>query len=344
MTENSTARLRPGDWVRVRTVEEIAATLDDRGQLDGLPMMPEMLAFVGRRCRVASRAEAACATDQVTAIRRLRNVVHLEGLRCNGVDHGQCQSGCLIFWHEAWLESVDATLSQVRSAEAATSDLLPLLQLATQDSPAGEQRRFRCQATQLWQASEKLPVWNPSQYLRQITANGVAVGRVATSVLATLAQKIGQRLRGRPTHVAEGHRTPVRRLGLTVGELVEVRPLAEIEPTLDKHGNNRGLWFDPQMANYCGRKFRVAQSIERMIDEGSGRLIELKTPTVTLESVVCDGCWHRFCSREARLFWRETWLKRVTNPAQESDSPSPHISPATVGSLGSAPAPAAVRD
>ena len=40
--------LRPGEVVRVRSASEIFATLDDRGTLDGLPFMPEMLKYCGR--------------------------------------------------------------------------------------------------------------------------------------------------------------------------------------------------------------------------------------------------------------------------------------------------------
>jgi hypothetical protein len=40
--------LSPGEVVRVRTASEIFATLDDRGALDGLPFMPEMLKYCGR--------------------------------------------------------------------------------------------------------------------------------------------------------------------------------------------------------------------------------------------------------------------------------------------------------
>ena len=44
--------LKVGDLVEVRSAEEIRATLDENGELDGLPFMPEMLAFCGRRLTV----------------------------------------------------------------------------------------------------------------------------------------------------------------------------------------------------------------------------------------------------------------------------------------------------
>ena len=47
----NSADLRAGEWVRVRSKEEILATLDNNGQLEGLPFMPEMFAFCGREFR-----------------------------------------------------------------------------------------------------------------------------------------------------------------------------------------------------------------------------------------------------------------------------------------------------
>ena len=39
------AKLRVGDWVEVRSKDEILSTLDSDGRLDGMPFMPEMFAF-----------------------------------------------------------------------------------------------------------------------------------------------------------------------------------------------------------------------------------------------------------------------------------------------------------
>lgn len=54
--------LRVGEVVEVRSEEEILATLDERGELDGLPFMPEMLQFCGRRFGVDKRAMKLCDT------------------------------------------------------------------------------------------------------------------------------------------------------------------------------------------------------------------------------------------------------------------------------------------
>ena len=52
--------LRHGDVVEVASAAEILATLDEQGKLDGLPFMPEMLQYCGRRFTVDERAEKIC--------------------------------------------------------------------------------------------------------------------------------------------------------------------------------------------------------------------------------------------------------------------------------------------
>src|SRR6516164_9485754 len=89
--------LRAGDWVEVRTKDEILRSLDNKGRLDGLPFMPKMFEYCGKRFRVFKRAHKTCDTVNPVAGRRLDSTVHLE-LRCNGRAYGGCQAACLIFW------------------------------------------------------------------------------------------------------------------------------------------------------------------------------------------------------------------------------------------------------
>src|SRR5262245_42684192 len=97
-------RLRAGDWVEVRGKDEILATLDVRGGLEGLPFMPEMFQYCGRQLEVSKRAHKTCDPSRGLQARRLSNCVHLSDIRCDGEAHGGCQAGCLIFWKEAWLK------------------------------------------------------------------------------------------------------------------------------------------------------------------------------------------------------------------------------------------------
>src|SRR5258705_13858251 len=96
--------LRAGDWVEVRSAPEILATLDERGCLEGLPFMPEMLAACGKRFRVFKSAHKGCDTIKTSASFRMADAVHLLGQRCDGGAHGGCQARCLIYWKDAWLK------------------------------------------------------------------------------------------------------------------------------------------------------------------------------------------------------------------------------------------------
>src|SRR5258708_39222437 len=92
--------LKPGDLVEVLSAAEIMSSLDADGKLDGVPFMPEMLAFCGRRLRVSKRADNTCALGQP---RRIERTVHLEQPRCDGSAHRGCEAGCLFLWEGAWV-------------------------------------------------------------------------------------------------------------------------------------------------------------------------------------------------------------------------------------------------
>src|SRR5215831_17041449 len=101
-------KLSVGDFVEVRSKEEILRTLDANGQLDGMPFMPEMFRFCGKRFQVYKRAHKTCdyTTSYPYQTRRLEETVHLE-TRCDGGAHGDCQAGCLLYWKHAWLKPVN---------------------------------------------------------------------------------------------------------------------------------------------------------------------------------------------------------------------------------------------
>src|SRR5690349_10795275 len=165
--------LRVGDWVEIRSKEEILRTLDSEGQLEGLPFMPEMFQFCGRSFRVYKSAHKTCDTATLTGGRWLPNGIHLD-LRCDGSAHGGCQAACLIFWKEAWLKpKADATGMgahrvarplQPSSSPAACSERH--VWTATRSGDETADGRYFCQATELPRYTSRLRWWNPSQYLQ----------------------------------------------------------------------------------------------------------------------------------------------------------------------------------
>jgi hypothetical protein len=113
------------------------------------------------------------------------------------------------------------------------------------------------------------------------------------------------------------HRRPTRRvtqtesLALKAGDWVEVRSAKEIFSTLDQHGKLKGLGFTPEMVKFCGKRFKVYKRLENIILESTGELRRIKSPTVLLEGVFCDGEAHGKCDRSCFCFWREAWLRRI---------------------------------
>lgn len=67
------------------------------------------------------------------------------------------------------------------------------------------------------------------------------------------------------------------------------------------------------MLKFCEKRFRVYKTLDKILLEATGELRKIKTPTVLLEGVICDGKAHGGCDRSCFCFWREAWLRRV-NP------------------------------
>src|SRR5882762_607355 len=145
--------LRHGDLVEVKSPSDILATLDERGALDDLPFMLEMAPCCGRRFSVERRAEKLCDTIHYTGSRRLHDSVLLEDLRCDGSGHDGCQAECRFFWKEAWLRKVSP--EDLARPPFLPDELASLIERTSRHTRSTvrvngeEQRRYRCQATDL---------------------------------------------------------------------------------------------------------------------------------------------------------------------------------------------------
>jgi hypothetical protein len=69
------------------------------------------------------------------------------------------------------------------------------------------------------------------------------------------------------------------------------------------------------MLPYCGGIYRVLRRVHTIIDEKTGKLINMKNPCIMLEGVVCKSDYHRLCPRAIYPYWREAWLKRASDKA-----------------------------
>jgi hypothetical protein len=338
--------LKVGDVVEVLSRAEILATLDENGELDNLPFMPEMLEYCGKRLRVGKVAHKSCDTLTRGGMRKMENAVHLLGVRCGGGAHGGCQAACLIFWKLDWLKKAapDAPVDTIPvDTTPAVADneprLLPLLTIATR-RPDGDDGspRYRCQATELGRATpHQLPVREVAQYVQDVRSGNVSAFWMARATFVGLYNRLQDlsirklppklRLRGGKrwgdlVGRAVG-KTPTRVLGLQPGDIVRVRSREEIEQTLNPELLNRGMGFDAEMARFCGQTARVARRVDHIIDEHSGEMLVMKSPCIVLEGIICEGAFSASCPRSITPYWREIWLEKVesaTAPSRDADT------------------------
>ncbi len=294
-----------GDVVEIRSLEEIGKKLDSSGCLDRLPFMPEMARFCGRRARVFRCVDKIYDYGRSKTLRRLKGVVLLGGLRCDGNSHGGCQASCYLLWKQAWLKPVD---------EAG-----PALEWTGHDAPATWHERassagkYTCQYTQLAAASTPMTRWDVRQDLRPLVSGNVTLGAFCVAILTRLFNAVQEARGGVPyPSLTPGTGSPTRPAGrsLAPGDTVRVRAMEDIVATLDQGSRHRGLWFDRDMVKHCGQRYSVLKRVDRIIDDATGRMLEMKTPCVVLAGAEASGEFLRFCAQHEYPFWREAWLVR----------------------------------
>ncbi len=322
-----------GQTVRVRSREEILATLDETGSLHGQLFMPEMLQFCGQEIPVGARAHKTCDIIGLggTSL-KLTNTVHLDNVRCDGSAHGGCQAGCLLFWREEWLEWPEEPGVPIAPAPepdahavAVTEDMLDAATMTVREP--GTEAVYRCQATDITGATTKQRLRNVSQFADDVRSRNVSFWFMLRGLIIEVFNSYQRRARkklprwlqlagGRdwPFYGGTGTGERTTRLHLQPGELVEVKSKEEIMATLDHENKNRGMWFDQEQLIYCGTRARVSRQVTRIVDERTGKMIKLGD-CVVLDNVFCIGQYRLSCPRGATPYWREAWLKRVDEPA-----------------------------
>ena len=340
--------LRSGDWVVVRSKEEILASLDAHARLDALPFQPEMFAYCGMQMRVAKVAHKTCDTIKKTGGRRMQGAVHLEGARCNGAAHGGCQADCMFFWKEEWLQRAAAAPSPGKDgSHLGCTESLVRERVHPPGAPDVTDPTWICQTTALFDATEPLAWWDPRQYVRDVTSGNqqawhmlkllifagyrklVSLGVGYRLLIATYNRF--QELRGGDPYplgagsILDGAPTPTAHLDLQPGEWVRVRPQEEILQTLTTNGFNRGMRYDFEMSKYCGKEYRVQMRVDRLINEQTGKMLQMKTPCIQLADVYCRAeCTAKRlgCPRASITYWREIWLQRIPGPSAEPALPT----------------------
>ncbi|MDH4187406.1 MAG: hypothetical protein OEV08_10435, partial [Nitrospira sp.] len=249
--------LKAGDWVEVRSREEVLRTLDKNGRLEELPFMPQMLDYCGRKFQVSKRIHKLCCIVTDAIGRRMSNAVTLEDIRCNGQAYGGCEMRCMIIWKESWLKRVDGAetgaYSLTRSDEGNTSGFLGSRGCTEDDVWTGTRSiqekggsgepLYVCQATQVPYATERLSQWAMGQYFEDYVSGNVRLSQILSRLLFQFfhhnlvysglgfgallrrAYNIFQRLTGDPPFpwekglLPKNSRTPSSNLNLQIGEL-----------------------------------------------------------------------------------------------------------------------------
>jgi hypothetical protein len=98
---------------------------------------------------------------------------------------------------------------------------------------------------------------------------------------------------------------------LEAGEWVKVRPIDEIQDTLNHWRQLKGCTFMPEMEIYCGTTQRVLKPLQRFVDERDLR-VKRSTGIILLEGAMCQGTADfGNCDRSCFYFWRTEWLEKI---------------------------------
>ena len=354
--------LKAGDWVMVRSKEEVLSTLDSNARLEELPFMPQMLSYCGKKLQVRKRAHKVCDTVNETGARELSNSVVLEDLRCDGHTYGGCEMRCSIIWKESWLKRITEdfpTFSDNTSSSTDQGSHANTIEKEHSDRLVWEGTRanggvtessepvYVCQATQLPHATKPLPRWQLRQYIEDYRSGNVRVIDIFSSLSALAFAQIAesglgfgsalrwaydlfQKCRGgtpypfRRGRIPRNSRTPTSNQHIQVGDLVRVKSYNEILGTVDEDLKNRGMSFHAEMATHCGNSFRVSQRLRKLMNEKTGKIMVLKNECLVLEGIECVGMYAKpiYCPRSSYLYWRELWLERIEGNQLRDDNRS----------------------
>jgi hypothetical protein len=102
-----TLSLQPGQWVRVRSFEQIARTLDKNSKNRGLWFDRDMLKHCGSLRQVRSRVHKIIDIHTGTMIPMKTACIMLEDVHYSGEFQGFGEQHDYLYWREAWLEPVE---------------------------------------------------------------------------------------------------------------------------------------------------------------------------------------------------------------------------------------------
>jgi hypothetical protein len=95
--------LQPGEFVQVKSRQEIFATLDKKNRNRGLLFDSEMLKYCGGTYRVLKRVNQIVDEKNGKMLRMKSSCIILDGSACAADYHKLCPRAIYHYWREAWL-------------------------------------------------------------------------------------------------------------------------------------------------------------------------------------------------------------------------------------------------
>jgi hypothetical protein len=106
LTFTNSQKLKAGDWVRVRSREEIQSMLDPFKETRGCAFLEDMYKYCGTEQRVFKSMERFL-DERDYKVKKVSGVILLENVICGGTPaFGRCDRSCFLFWREEWLEKI----------------------------------------------------------------------------------------------------------------------------------------------------------------------------------------------------------------------------------------------
>ena len=106
LTTDINLRLSAGDWARVRSREEIQATLDNWNELKGCAFLDNMWPYCGTTQQVLVSMKRFL-DERDYKVKKCNGIILLKDVMCEGTPvFGKCDRCCHYFWREEWLEKI----------------------------------------------------------------------------------------------------------------------------------------------------------------------------------------------------------------------------------------------
>lgn len=96
--------LQPGEWVKVKSIEEISKTLNAENTNCGLSFDREMLKYCGRTAQVLRRVDHIIDEASGRMLTMKTPCIVLADVVCTADYHRSCPRGIYPYWREIWLE------------------------------------------------------------------------------------------------------------------------------------------------------------------------------------------------------------------------------------------------